>query len=77
MQASLSVVAFQPGFYLPFPSNVQLLIPNEVVYCLCLPAVSDRPAPIPAPSCLFPPFCLLLSNQQNPAHRAPHLRHSV
>lgn len=28
MQTSPSVVAFQSRFYLPLPSNVQLLIPN-------------------------------------------------
>lgn len=86
-QVSLPAVAFQPGFCLPFPSNVQLLLPNGVFRCLGgtdsplppRPSISTKPPQFPPPSCLFPPFCLLSSNQQNPAQtqRSSPLAHYV
>lgn len=45
-QVSLPAVAFQPGFCLPFPSNVQLLLPNGVFRCL---GGTDSPLPAPPP----------------------------
>lgn len=57
MHISPSVVAFQPEFCLLFPSNVQLLIPNEVCDCLRhrSPSASLAPLGLALLTFLLPP----------------------
>lgn len=80
-QVSLPAVAFQPGFCLPFPSNVQLLLPNGVFRCL---GGTDSPLPPPPPPASppnlpnfhLPPASSLLSASSHLTSKTQH-RHSA